>query len=79
MWTGRRFRIRRNLAALERAGDHETRVSIPTGAMVQVVRGPYARPTRRVKIQWTDRELEVLAVDLEACGEETRDGGSSGG
>ena len=76
MWSGRRFKLRKDLHAIEKMDDREVRTRIPDGEIVDVVRGPHENFIRIVVVKWLNREFVTFAVDLQACGDEIlKDGG----
>jgi hypothetical protein len=73
MWTGRLFRLRRDLRAVEKIEDREIRTVIPEGETIEVVGGPHPNYIRVVEIRWLKRDFVTFAVDLQACGDEIRE------
>lgn len=70
MWSGRKFRLRRDLHAVEKTGEQQIAAVIPIGETVEVVRGPYQSFVREVEVALRDRRFTVFATDLEAAGDE---------
>lgn len=72
MWTGRKFKLRKQLHSIERIGDKEVQSVIPNGEIVEVIRGPFQEHIRVVEVRWQDRRFVSFAIDLASCGEEIR-------
>jgi hypothetical protein len=72
MWTGRRFRLRKDLNAIEKIEDREVRTIIPEGETVEVTGGPHPNYIRVVEMHWLTRVFVAFAVDLQACGDEIK-------
>jgi hypothetical protein len=52
MWTGRQFRLRKDLNAIEKMEDREIRTIIPEGETLEVTAGPHANYIRGVEMRW---------------------------
>ena len=75
LWTGRRFRLKKELHVAEKVGDQEVSRIIPAGEVIEVTDGPRPDPTRVVEIRWRNRRFVAFAVDVAARGEDVAQSG----
>lgn len=71
MLTGKAFRLKREILAIETLGEPNNRraIYVPIGSMVTVLSGPRPDDTRLVDICWSDKTLVVFSEDLSSRGE----------
>ena len=69
MLTGKRFRMTRDTLAIDSSGEKRTAVAVPTGEIVEVIRGPRPDDTRMVDVEWNGRILVMFAEDVEGRGQ----------
>ena len=70
MLTGKAFRIKREILAIETFDESNRRaIYVPIGSMVTVQSGPRPDDRRLVDICWSDRTLVVFSEDLHSRGE----------
>jgi hypothetical protein len=72
MLTGKRFRLERETLSVESTDGKHTAVTIPTGAIIEVLSGRKNREGL-VRISWNGRTLQMFAVDVDARGIEIED------
>ena len=69
MLTGRYFRLKHPVLAVESEEGKELAVSLPRGALLRVM-GP-ATDERMVEVVWLRRHVSMFKIDLRERGEET--------
>lgn len=69
MLTGRRFRLKVNTLAIDSSGQKRIAVTVPSGEIIEVTRGPRFDDQRMVDIRWDGRALVMFAEDVEGRGE----------
>lgn len=70
MLSGKLFRLKNSILAVEDISGHRTAVTIPAGAVIHVISGPTPSDQRMVDIRWMDRSLVMFAIDIQERGEE---------
>jgi hypothetical protein len=70
MWTGKHFRLKREILAVTISDGPRRADYIPEGETVHVIGGPRQDDMRLVDIQWGGNEFSVFLVDLKSRGEE---------
>jgi hypothetical protein len=70
MLSGKSFRLKREVLAIESVDGCRTAVTIPDDAVIEVMSGPTPSDKRMVDVRWMDRELVMFAVDIQERGEE---------
>lgn len=69
MLTGRRFRLKVDTLAIDSSGKKRIAVTIPSGEIIDVIRGPRLDDQRMVDVRWDGRALVMFAEDVEGRGE----------
>ena len=70
MHTGETFRLRRSIIGIENSHGERVMATIPAGATIRVVNGPWSDDPRLVDVRWERRYFVVFADDLKSRGEE---------
>jgi hypothetical protein len=70
--SGRRSRLRAATVAVDKSGGNALAVTIPAGAVVEVVRGP-GPGQKFLDISWDGRPLGLFLADLKLRGEDVTD------
>jgi hypothetical protein len=70
MYTGKRFRLKREILGIETINYERVAASIPAGQLLRVLSGPRPDDRRMVDVLWGDRTFVVFTEDLEQRGEE---------
>jgi hypothetical protein len=70
MYTGKRFRLKKEILGIESSNYERVAISVPTGQLLRVLSGPRPDDRRMVDVLWGDRTLVVFTEDLERRGEE---------
>jgi hypothetical protein len=70
MYTGKRFRLKKDILGIESSNYERVAISVPTGQLLRVLSGPRPDDRRMVDVLWGDRTLVVFTEDLERRGEE---------
>lgn len=74
MLTGKRFRLTKSILALEATNGTRTAVTVPTGAIIQVISGPTGEgETGTVRVLWEGRTVTMFVVDIRRRGAEFQD------
>jgi hypothetical protein len=71
MLTGKSFRLKREILAIETIEESRDRraIYVPVGAMITVESGPHPDDQRLVDVRWSDKNLVVFSEDLTSRGE----------
>jgi hypothetical protein len=69
MLTGKRFRLTWDTLAIESVDEKRIAVTVPTGEIVEVIRGPRPDDTRMVDVKWNGKVLVMFAEDIEGRGQ----------
>jgi hypothetical protein len=70
MLSGRRYRLRNPTLALDFVEGRYSALTIPAGAIIEVVSGPAQRNAEAlVKIRYQARPVQMFAIDVEMRGE----------
>jgi hypothetical protein len=78
MLTGKRFRLKSSTLCIGTSGGKRRAVEVPEGEIVKVLSGPRPDDRRMLDIQWNSIDLTMFTDDLQARGEEIREGSSAG-
>lgn len=79
MLTGKRFELKKVALAVEIGTEGTGRwITVPAGAIVEVISGPDGvEDYRLVTVVWDQRLFAVFAIELMACGTEIKDRSAS--
>jgi hypothetical protein len=72
MLSGRRYKLEREILAVDIVDSKRRAVTIPAGTIFKVVSGP-VNGDGLVNILWNGRVVEMFLVDVEARGTEIKD------
>jgi hypothetical protein len=70
MLAGKRYRLTSDTLAIESVNERRIAVTVPTGEIVEVIRGPRADDTPMVDVRWNGKVLVIFAEDLQRRGED---------
>lgn len=73
MLTGKTFRLRTAVLAVENLNGERSMVSLPRGALLHVISEPEDGAARMVDIRWLGRHLVIFAIDLQDRGHEVKE------
>jgi len=74
---GRRIRLEKSTLALEIGEDKRRVVTIPAGAIVEVISGPPGDTDRMVEVAWDGKVVSMFAIDVDARGTDISDRGAA--
>jgi hypothetical protein len=77
MYTGKRFRLKKEILGIENTNYERIAITVPTGQLLRVLSGPRPDDRWMVDVLWGDRTLVVFAEDLERRGEEIQARGTT--
>jgi hypothetical protein len=69
MLAGKRYRLTSDTLAIESVNERRIAVTVPTGEIVEVIRGSRPDDTRMVDVKWNGKVLVIFAEDLQRRGE----------
>jgi len=72
MLTGKRFRLVAPTPAVDASGEKRIVVTIPAGAIIEVICGPVLDNLWMVEVRWDGKVMAMFAEDLEARGQEIK-------
>lgn len=74
MLTGKRFELTKCALVAELGADERSGVTIPAGAIIDVISGPDSDEVHQlISVVWEKRLFAIFATDLKACGTEIKD------
>ena len=74
---GRRIRLEKSTLALEIGEDKRRVVTIPAGAIVEVVSGPAGDTDRMVEVAWDGKVVSMFALDVDVRGTDVSEQGAA--
>jgi len=74
---GRRISLEKSTLALEIGEDKRRVVTIPAGAIVEVISGPPGDTDRMVEVAWDGKVVSMFAIDVDARGTDISDRGAA--
>lgn len=60
MLTGKRFRLTWDTLAIESIGEKRIAVTVPSGEIIEVIRGPRPDDKRMVDVRWSGKVLVMF-------------------
>jgi hypothetical protein len=73
MPTGKRFRLKTAVLALETSDGKRIAITVPPEAIIEVMRGPLLENMWMVDVRWNGRALVMFADDVQEYGQEVSD------
>ena len=70
MLTGKRFRLKADILAIESTDEGRLAVTVPAEQIIEVLRGPRPDDKRMVDVRWNGRGLVMFAEDVQGRGQE---------
>ena len=73
MPTGKRFRLRIAILALDTSGGKRIAVTVPMGGIIEVAEDPRPENGWMLVVRWNEKALRMFVEDVEDRGEEITD------
>ena len=70
MLTGKRFRLTQDTLAIESRSHKKIALTVPSGEIIEVIRGPRPDDIRMIDVRWNGKVLIMFVEDVEGRGEQ---------